>query len=324
MRLMSKFRRECTVLKVPGEEINTLRNKVVRRLGFLGRTTSFPPNADGATPGGFFDLGDLRLQPRSVNEQKIRAAAQAVGLPDSVLCRVLGRYKMYVPTDDVGLSPHLMLDGFWEMPVTETLIDFVRTGMVVADIGANVGYYSLILADLVGSEGHVFSAEPNPKLGKLFDRTRLINGVGQNITHVKDAVTARSGDGVTLHVPNDFPQNASLCWAGNERSQAFEVRTTTLDDLIGPRPLDFVKIDVEGSEKSVWDGMRGIRARKQPLAIILEFTPDRFSDPRGFLQDVIAEGFALAHIQETGRTPATPDSLLEGPGHIDRMLVLAR
>jgi len=231
---------------------------------------------------------------------------------------------MYLPTDDVGLSPHLMLDGFWEMPVTETLIDFVRAGMVVADIGANVGYYSLLLADLVGPEGRVISAEPNPKLAKLFDRTIRINGVASNITRVTDAVTSHSGDVVTLHVPDEFPQNASLCWSGNERSQAFDVRTTTLDDLVGSGPLDFVKIDVEGSEKSVWEGMRGILARKQPIAMIFEFTPDRFSDPRGFLQDVMSEGFALSHIHGAGRTPATPDSLLEGPGHTDRMLVIAR
>lgn len=275
-------------------------------------------------PGEIFDLGNLTRRARYINERQIRAAAQTVPLADSVLCRVLGRYKMYVSADDYGLSPHLMLDGYWEMAVTETMMDFVGAGMVALDVGAHLGYYSMLLSDLVGAEGRVISMEPNPKLGTLLERSISVNGFDGRTRRLGNAVAARSGDTVMLHVPHGYSQNGTLHWGGDERSQGFEVTTLTVDDIVGDGRIDFLKIDVEGSEQQVWQGMRGILARKQPLAIILEFNPDRYADPRGFLNEIISHGFAIAQIHGHGREPTDPDMLLQPPTNIDRMLVLAR
>lgn len=275
-------------------------------------------------PGEIFDLGNLTRRARYVNERQIRSSAQTVPVGDAVLCRVLGRYKMYVSADDYGLSPHLMLDGYWEMPVTETMMDFVGAGMVAVDVGAHLGYYSMLLSDLVGPQGRVISVEPNPKLGALLDRSISVNGFDARTRRLGNAVAARAGDKVTLQVPHGYSQNASVLWGGDERSQGFDVTTTTLDAIIGDGRIDFIKIDVEGSEKLVWEGMQGILARKQPLAIVLEFNPDRFADPRGFLDEILKHGFAIAQIQDLGRAPVTPDMLLQPPTNTDRMLVLAR
>lgn len=275
-------------------------------------------------PGEIFDLGNLTRRARYINERQIRASAQTVPLGDSVLCRVLGRYKMFVSTEDYGLSPHLMLDGYWEMSVTESMLDFVRSGMVALDVGAHLGYYSMLLSDLVGPEGRVISFEPNPKLGALLDRSISINGFDHRTRRLGNAVSSQSGETVTLNVPHGYSQNASVMWGGDERSQGYDVVTTTLDEVVGEGQVDFIKIDVEGSEKRVWEGMQGILARKQPLVIILEFNPDRFADPRGFLDEILSHGFAIAHIRDDARVPATPDTLLQPPLNTDRMLVLAR
>jgi hypothetical protein len=106
---------------------------------------------------------DLKREARTLNEATIRSLCHSAYLGDNTaLCRVLGRYKMYVDSQDFGLSPHLMLDGYWEMWVTEALVSLVRPGMVVADIGANLGYYALLLADLVGDAGMVHAFELTP------------------------------------------------------------------------------------------------------------------------------------------------------------------
>ena len=83
------------------------------------------------------------------HEAEVRALCQTAYLGDhEALCRVLGRYKIYVDTRDIGIASHLMLEGYWEMWVTQAMMRMVRRGSVVADIGANLGYFTLLLADL--------------------------------------------------------------------------------------------------------------------------------------------------------------------------------
>ncbi len=73
----------------------------------------------------------------------MRALCESAYLGDeTALCRVLGRYKMFVDTSDNSLSPHLMLDGYWEMWLTEALARAIRPGMTVVDVGANLGYFT--------------------------------------------------------------------------------------------------------------------------------------------------------------------------------------
>ncbi|GAI28794.1 unnamed protein product [marine sediment metagenome] len=70
--------------------------------------------------------------------------------------------KMYVNTDDRGFAPILLVDGVWEKYKTEVFKQMVKEGMVVVDIGANIGYYTLIGAELVGESGIVYAFEPEP------------------------------------------------------------------------------------------------------------------------------------------------------------------
>ena len=292
-----------------------------------GHGSSSEPAPEAESPEGaiIFDLGRLTSSPRSANEALVRSLCATVRLDDAVLCRVLGRYKMYVECSDVGLAPHLMLDGYWEMHVTEAILGFVRAGMTVVDVGANQGYFTMLLADLVGPGGHVFAAEPNPRMMDLLQRSVLLNGFRTRVVPVAQALSRNSGDTVTLHIPKDLPQNGSIMWNGNETSRPVVIDTVSLDDLIGDGPVDFIKIDVEGAEEAVWDGMARIIARNRPLSIVLEFTPNRYADPQGFLDRIRAGGFSIAQIDPRHGVRAVGfGEVLEAPGHIDRMLVLAR
>lgn len=272
-----------------------------------------------------FDIGKLLNCPRSENEAQIRSLCATVNLGNDILCRVLGRYKMFVDINDAGLAPHLMLDGYWEMQVTEAMMRLVQAGMTVVDVGANQGYFTMLLADLVGPTGKIYAAEPNPRMMSLLQRSARVNGFDARTVGVTQPLSAQSGAEVTLHIPKDFPQNGSMHWTGDDRSEAITLTTVTFDELIGDGPVDFIKIDVEGAEENVWAGMTRVIARNKPLSIILEFTPARYQDPEAFLRHILSGGFALGVIHPTnGIIAATVETILAGPAHIDRMLVLAR
>jgi len=268
-------------------------------------------------------------------EAAIRHLCATVRLDDATtLCRVLGRYKMFVDTADLGLSPHLMLDGYWEMWVTEAILATVRPGMVAVDAGANLGYFTLLLADIVGREGRVHGFEPNPHIMRLLDRSVRLNGFAGRVRLHDAPLAASSGLPVRLVVPAGEPKNAYLSphppgaeppCAEPPGALGHDLRTLCLDDAIGEGRLDFVKIDVEGAEREVWRGMRRIVARGQKLAIFLEFVTERHPSPDAFLAEFAASGFAIARIEpKRGMARVSAREILAAPADQDQMLALTR
>ena len=159
-----------------------------------------------------FEMGELLERSRSENEAIIRAKCQTSYLGAHVaLCRVLGRFKMFVDTNDIDLSTHLMLDGYWEMWVTEAMCRLVRPGMVVADIGANLGYFALLMAELVGPDGFVHAFEPNPHIARQLRQSLDINSFsGRHAVH-QVALAAIDGEPMAFVVP---PTENSIATTG--------------------------------------------------------------------------------------------------------------
>jgi FkbM family methyltransferase len=270
-----------------------------------------------------FDLWRLLTPPRYLNESAIRALCHNAYLGDGVaVCRVLGRYRMFVDTSDIGLSTLLLLDGFWEMWVTEAIFQLVQPGMTVIDVGANLGYYTMLTADLVGETGRTIAVEPNPHLATLLRRSVSINGYADRTTVHQCALGERDGN-AGLIVPPGEPKNAYLAPAGTAGGVNVPVRR--LDEIEGALDADFIKIDVEGAEEMVWRGMAGILAQDRPLTIVLEFTPGRYADAARFLDEILSAGFDLNIVDHyAGVIPISRADVLTGPPTEDQMLVLVR
>ena len=284
---------------------------------------------DNPTPPGLqlFDLAALGRSRRVANESVIRASCKVAYLgQNTALCRVLGRYKAYVDTTDIGLCSHLMLDGYWEMWVTETLAELIRPGMIVADIGANIGYFTLMMAELVGPEGRVHAFEPNPRLVELLNKSLMINGFSRWADVHQTALADQGDQSVTLVVPSETPMNAYILPPGAEAPpEGVKVPVTRLDSREEWQVIELAKIDVEGAEELIWAGAQGLLDSGRLRTVILEFNPHRYSDPSAFLHRLSAHGFSLSHLTlGEGVLPTDMDFILNRQGMEDIMLVLRR
>ncbi len=279
----------------------------------------------GRRGDGRFDVRRLRRRGRLGLQAEIRALTQFAYLGDATgLCRVLGRYKLFVDTRDAGLFPHLALDGYWEMWVTELLARHLRSGMVAVDVGANVGYFTMLMADLVGPAGHVHAFEPNPAALRHLRRSVPANGFADRVTLYGDPLGEQAGQRVLLDVPPGYPGGAAIVPAPDEATDGV-LTTRRLDGYPAVLDADIVKIDAEGAEQAIWRGMAGIFARGRAMTVLLEFVPSRYVDPAGFLGEIAAAGFALNRVSAAqDLAPIAPAQILAAPREEDIMLVLVR
>ena len=273
------------------------------------------------------DLSRLRRLLRPVNEASIRWRCRNAYLGDNTsLCRILGRYKCFVDTRDVGLSSHLLLEGYWELWVTEALVPLVRPGMVVADIGANLGYFTLLMSDLVGAEGRVHAFEPNPEMYKRLCKSVDVNGFTSRCQVHQTLLGSTNGEKMVFVVPPNEPKNGHMFpYSDFVPEGAVVLETTRLDSEPAWRDIELAKIDVEGAEQLIWEGATGLLQSTRLKTIVLEFTPERYPDAREFLGQITAHGFAITIISKSrGLVAASPDDVLAGSPNIDVMLLLQR
>ncbi|HEY0120255.1 MAG TPA: FkbM family methyltransferase [Rhizobium sp.] len=247
----------------------------------------------------------------------------------TALVRVLGRYKLYVDTRDRGFGSHILLDGFWEIWLTLFCARNVKRGMTAVDVGANFGYYSVLLAELVGDEGQLISVEPNPHAADFLNRSVDLNGLSRRTKIEAVALGSMSKGWASLYVPHSEPKNA-LIVADEfvpqvENGGVIKVPVTTLDRLCAnSERIDFIKIDAEGAEEAIFEGMSETIARHKPI-IVVEFNAGRYVDAGGFLDRLTAIYGSLRRLDFSGESlPVTREQLLTVYGGDDALLVLSR
>lgn len=269
------------------------------------------------------------MNERELLERNSRTGVHAAYLGDhTALCRVLGRYMMYVDTRDVGFAPHMLMNGFWESWVTRAVYWFVKPGMHVADVGAMSGYYTLLMADRVGPEGRVYAFEPNPRQAGLLARSLEVNGFADRVELVEAAVGHMPGN-VALRHSLTHPMNGSFLYTPAKRFEDEAIATTTvtgtsLDESIEGR-LDFVKADVEGAELLVWRGMQRLWHENQQMHLCFEYVP-KHSTPPDRLPWALEEGGAqIAVVDPNGdRSPFDVGAAAAGDPEAVYMLWAAR
>ncbi len=167
----------------------------------------------------------------------------------------------------------------YELSTVKVFKELLKAGMTVVDIGAHIGFYTLLAARLVGPTGKVYAFEPHPQNFALLKENIELNGYW-NVTAVNKAVTNRSGlvklfAGVHSSQPSLFRDTFTTV-------PRVVVETTTLDDFfeeVGWPEIDLIKIDVEGAEPYVLQGARKL-IKRVGLKLIVELNPARLKAGR--------------------------------------------
>ena len=167
--------------------------------------------------------------------------------------------------------------GDYEPTVVAALRRLVVPGSVCADVGAHLGYMSLLLARLTGPDGRVVAFEASPRNARTVARNIRLNGLGDLVRLVQKAVADGSAASVDI-----FPRRGSSAewtvyadYAQREEREpgvlhGITVPATSLDAEFADGHLDLVKIDVEGAEGLVVAGMTRLLGGARPV-IVLEF-----------------------------------------------------
>jgi FkbM family methyltransferase len=239
-------------------------------------------------------------------------------------------FSIYVQDADPAVAHHVRR-GAYEPSVTAIFRDRLRPGMHVLDIGANIGYYTMLAASLVQTSGSVTAIEPNPESTKLLEASRRANAFDNVIVHQVAAGRAPGllvlhgaySDAMTTATPDDA---ATLI-------KSTTVPSFRIDDLI-PKDtrIDFVKVDVQGAEYNALVGASELLKRCHPT-IVSEFSPDVMPgisgvDGRAYLRFLVDLGYTMAVIGTGGtlRACGTDAELVMdayasgGVDHIDLLL----
>jgi len=191
----------------------------------------------------------------------------------TLLCQVLGGLKLFVIGEDIGFSPHMIFEGYWEFWLTRHFAQAIRPGDTVIDIGANLGYYTLLAADLVGETGRVVAVEPNPEVFRRLASSIAVNGFWRRVEARNTALGAADERGQrAFFVPRGEPKNGRFvapdedpAWLAAHGSLS-EVTLDCLDPA-DFQQVDFIKIDVEGAELAVLDHLRPILEKFRPKVV---------------------------------------------------------
>lgn len=220
-------------------------------------------------------------------------------------------HKMLLASGD-GYPPLDMAMGRYEPGTTRLFEEVVKPGMAVIDIGAHVGYYTLLAARQVGPTGRVFAFEPDQVNHELLQKNIRLNYY-ENVEVARIAVSDRVGWSPLYLTALDSGRNSMYHHGLRERGSVI-VETTTIDSFLESKDwprVDLIKIDVEGAELTVLDGMTQLLRRSDELKMIVEFNPALLQNagvaPLQFLERLASPGWDVYLIDDVnGLLPLAP------------------
>lgn len=189
------------------------------------------------------------------------------GLTQSLQLYVHGAQDRYV-------SRRIRDEGIWEPFETSLLLSFLRTGDIFVDVGANIGYFSVLGASVVGEGGAVFAFEPDPANFQLLQASAALNALQGRISAVQAGLAAVNADGRLFLSEDNLGDHQIHCADPGRDSLPITLHNGSQYLRGKLQRLDLLKIDTQGSEYEVMLGLMPLlQELPRPPRIIIELTP---------------------------------------------------
>jgi FkbM family methyltransferase len=255
-------------------------------------------------------------------EQKIENSGTFRISDNEIMAKIFSGAKMHLDPRDIGLVPHLVLDGEWEHNITQAWLSVAKKGDVVVDIGANFGYFSVLAAQQTNRDCMVILFEANPSLIPYLHKTMAVNSF-EECSVIENLAAGDSSGTVKLNILEDFIASSSILPAKEidkymhgkmeaKVASTVSVKSTTLDKYCEEKnikTLNLIKMDIEGYEDKAYQGMRKIVNNSPDITLFIEFTKDAYSKPKELYEQMLKDFGYVYLINEKGDliTPSRTD-----------------
>lgn len=205
--------------------------------------------------------------------------------------------KMYLDSED---TLNLSTRGVWEPFGTEVFKKQIKEGDTVLDIGANIGYFTLIAAKIAGDKGKVYAFEPEKTNFSVLKKNVEINKY-KNIVLIQKAVSNKNGKTSFYLDKKDLGKHSLF---NLDKGERIEIEIVKLDDYFKDYKgkIDFIKMDIQGAEWLAIDGMSSLLKKNSNIKIYTELDPESLIKsgikPQDYMKMLTNLGFRLYIINE--------------------------
>jgi FkbM family methyltransferase len=219
------------------------------------------------------------------------------GLTGSVISGLGHTY--YLQPEDKTITPVLIDWGMWERSESQVLSEILHPGDTFIDVGADFGWYTVIGAKVVGPTGRVVAFEPVPGNLEYLKRNVAANKC-DNVKPEALALSNKAGK-LTFHLDQTNLGDHSMLESRDRVGGTLEVEATTLDEYLKDYSgkIALIKIDTQGAEGYIIDGMAETIAKHPEMAILIEYTPSALRqcgyDPEAFLRKFHQQGYEVKY-----------------------------
>lgn len=209
-------------------------------------------------------------------------------------------------------SLRLSLNGIYEIDQTNLIKKLVKEGDCVMDIGANIGYYALILARSVGPKGKVFCFEPDKTNFSILSQNIKNNNYSDRVVLYNDAVSD-SNENIKLYI-SETNRGDHRIYASDENRNFIEITAVVPDNevKIQNEKISLIKIDIQGSEMIALGGFKNIVIKNKPI-VISEYWPKGImmsgKNPDDYLNFFIENNYSMNFLTSKGLKKVTIEEI---------------
>jgi len=207
-------------------------------------------------------------------------------------------YRLMIVPGDKGISSELLMYNIHEPITTQLFEKELKPGMICLDVGSNIGYYAMLESKLIGKTGKVIAIEPSPINYEYLKKNTELQPI-KNIETYRFAASDKSG---TIKFLVSEKSNLSKVIEDDENienNNIITVDSRTLDSFVLEKELkqiDLIRMDVEGYEYKIFQGMNKILEKFNPM-IIMEFHKSIMGEEKSkqLIFELKEKGYELKH-----------------------------